>query len=138
MINKFINNVNVFLDSKGFTTPIQKIIKFNGLIIFLLFSFGLATIPITTWLFWLSCGATLSFWNFFSLAYFIQKMFNINRINKKITQSFMIKQIIVSNLRLFITGIFLYTFLVVWNADPFALIIGLSVPLAMIPILLVK
>lgn len=46
-------------------------------------------------------------------------------------------QILVSNLRLFLTGILLYVFLVQWNANPIALLIGLSVPVATIPILLI-
>ena len=138
MINNFKNNINAYLDKRGFTPPIQKIIKLNGLLVFLLFGLGLMSLPVNAWLFWLSCGAILSFWNFFFLAYFIQKMFNINEITHKITTSFVAKQIIISNLRLFITGIFLYALLVTWNADPFALIIGLAIPLAMIPILLVN
>jgi len=138
MINNFRDYINTYLKNKGFTPPIQKIIKLNGLIVCVLFCSSLVILPVNSWLFWLSCGAILSFWNFFFLAYFVQKMFDTNGIGNKPPQAFMVKQIIISNLRLCITGIFLYTFLVVWNADPFALIIGLSVSIAIIPILLVN
>ena len=141
MINNIKNNIrnriNTYLDNKGFPPPIQKIIKFNGFLVCLLFSIGLIIMPVTPWLFWLSCGALLSFWNFFFLAYFVQKMFNFNKINTNMTRSFMLKQVFISNLRLCITGIFLYTFTIIWKVNPFALVIGLTIPLAMIPILVV-
>ncbi len=138
MISNFKNSINTYLKKKGFSAPIQKVLKFNAALVFLLFSFGLMALPLDAWLFWLSCGALLSFWNFFFLAYFVQNMFSYNVIDAKNTRNFMIKQIFLSNLRLFITGFFLYAFLVMWSADPFALIIGLSIPLAMIPVLLIN
>lgn len=138
MINNVKNTINIYLDKKGFTPPIQRVIKFNGFLVFLLFTLGLMAMPVNSWLFWLSSGAILSFLNFFFLAHFVQKMFHFNKISQDSSRSFMMIQIIMSNLRLFITGIILYTLLVVWNADPFALIIGLTVPIAMIPILLLS
>ncbi len=137
MLEKIKLLADNYLNSKGLTKPIIKIIKFNAIFISFCLIFSFLIFSHAPWFFWIFIAATLSFWNFFFLAITVQKSIYFNKINSKNTKNFIIKQIFLSNLRLFISGILLYTFLVRWNANPFALVVGLAIPLFSIPILLV-
>lgn len=130
------NKINTYLNAQGFTPPIQRVLKINACILCILFCITCVTFQKTDWVLWIFSGAMLTFFNFFFMALFIQKTIYSNRLNIKQPRSFLIKQIFLSNLRLFITGILLYTFIVILGANPFAIAIGLTVPLALIPIIL--
>lgn len=123
---------------KHITSPaIQKIIFFDMLLLGLLFLAALCTIVKSTFFLWIFLGGILSFWNFFFMAIFMQKYFNSKLLGTSTDKLLPFGQILTSNLRLFLTGFLLYIFLKHWNADPVALCIGLSVPMATIPILLI-
>lgn len=136
MTDKIIQLKNKF--EKNFTsTAIRKIICFDAAFLIFMFFVSLSTFSDTRFFFWIFLGGILSFWNFFFLALFIQKYFNSKMLGTNMDKFLPYGQILVSNLRLFLTGILLYVFLVQWNANPIALLIGLSVPVATIPILLI-
>ena len=131
-----LNNLDTFLNRYHFTHSIKKIIKVNFALLCILFLTVLCTFNYTLFPLWIFFGSILTFWNFFFLAIFIQKIFNSNKLNINFTRKFVFAQILISNLRLFITGILMYSSLMLWNANPFALVIGLSIPLITIPLLL--
>lgn len=133
---KIVRNFDNFLNSYLFSNGIKKIIKTNIAILGILFLTTLCTFYHSTFIFWIFFGCILTFWNFFLLAIFIQKLFNSNKLNKNFTTKFIVRQILISNLRLFITGILMYSSLIYWNANPFALVVGLSIPIITIPLLL--
>ncbi len=134
---KFINQIKAYTE-KNITSPaIRKIIFFDALLLGILFLTALASLFHSTFFLWIFFGGLLSFWNFFFLAIFIQKYFNSKLLGTSTDKFLPFGQILISNLRLFLTGILLYSFLVHWNANPIALLIGLSIPVATIPILLI-
>lgn len=132
------NKLTTYLTSKGFNPSIQKIIKINSYILCILLCISCIALTETLWFLWVFCGALLTFFNFFFMASFVQKMLYSNKLNIKQPRSFLIKQIFLSNFRLFISGILLYSLLVLLRADPFALLIGLTIPLAVIPIAVLR
>ncbi len=131
-----INKLDIYLTNYKFHDGIKKIIKVNLAILCIIFLTVLCTFSFSLTPVWIFLGNILTFWNFFFLAIFIQKIFNSNKLNINFTRKFILIQILISNLRLFITGILMYSALVLWNANPFALAIGLSIPLITIPFLL--
>ncbi len=137
MIEKFIDFMENYLDAKKLSPPIKKIIKFNTIFIFFGILFSLIFFSVTNWFFWLFISAALGLWNFIFLSISIQKIINFNMINSKNYRNAKMKQFFLFNLRLFISGIFLYICLVHWNANPFSLALGLAIPLFSVPILLI-
>ncbi len=133
-IKIYLNN---YLDSKKLTEPVKKVIMFNGVFIFFGLLFALTFFSVNHWFFWLFIGASLTFLNFFFMAISVQKSININEIYGKNLKNIKLKHIFLSYLRLFISGIFLYTCLVYWEARPIALSLGLAIPLFNIPMLLI-
>ena len=84
----------------------------------------------------------LSFWNFYTLALFIQKVLpaSIPQGDKNgAVQARIVKKglLIRTQLRLFITGIFVYIALVFFQAGPVALAAGLSSAMIIIPVSLI-
>ncbi|MCH5277252.1 MAG: hypothetical protein J1E80_05390 [Desulfovibrionaceae bacterium] len=99
---------------------------------------GAALLPLTAWPFWLGAGTTLSAWNFYHLALFVQRAFpsgNEGGANSSAARRLLAGQLARSNLRLFITGFFVYMALVVFHANPFALAAGLSAAVLVLPFL---
>ncbi len=99
---------------------------------------GIAALPWGTHLFWAGVMAMLSFWNFYTLALFIQRALPavIPKEDKRGEASSRIVKkglLIRTQLRLFITGIFVYIALVVFQASPAALAAGLSSAIIVIP-----
>ena len=135
--------MNIFLSvrdciKKHITNPaIQKIIFFDILLLSLIFLVSLCTLPQSTFFLWIFLGGILTFWNFFFVAIFIQKYFNSKLLGTKSDKILPFGQVLISNLRLFITGFLLYISFTHWNAHPIALLIGVSIPVATIPILLI-
>lgn len=134
---KRINILNEYTKKHVTNPAIQKIIFFDILLLALIFLVSLCSLGQSTFFLWIFLGGILSFWNFFFLAVFIQKYFNSKLLGTSTDKILPFGQVLISNLRLFITGFLLYIFLTHWNANPTALLIGVSVPVATIPILLI-
>ncbi len=86
--------------------------------------------------------SVLSFWNFYTLALFIQQVLpaSIPGDDKNgLSRARIVKKglLIRSQLRLFITGIFVYIALVFFQASPAALAAGLSTAMIIIPVSLI-
>lgn len=86
--------------------------------------------------------SVLSFWNFYTLALFIQHALpasipgddrNGNSRARIVKKGLLVR----TQLRLFITGIFVYTALVFFQASPIALAVGLSTAMIIIPVSLI-
>lgn len=134
---KLVNVINEYI-KKNITNPlIQKIIFLDILLLALIFLTSLCTLGQSTFFLWIFLGGILSFWNFFFVAIFIQKYFNSKLLGTSTDKILPFGQVLISNLRLFITGFLLYIFLTHWNGNPIALLIGVSIPVATIPILLI-
>lgn len=98
---------------------------------------GTLLLPLIAWPFWVGAGAALSAWNFYHLALFIQRAFpsgSEGGANSPAARRLLAGQVFRSNLRLFITGIFVYMALVVFHANPFALAAGLSAAVLILPV----
>lgn len=103
---------------------------------------GIAALPWGTHLFWAGVMAMLSFWNFYTLALFIQHVLPASMPEEDklgAGRAHLVKKglLIRSQLRLFITGIFVYTALVFFQASPVALAAGLSTAMIIIPVSLI-
>jgi hypothetical protein len=134
---KALHTLDEYIKKNIANPAIQKIIFFDILLLALLLLVSLCTLGQSTFFLWIFLGGILSFWNFFFVAIFIQKYFNSKLLGTKSDKILPFGQILISNLRLFITGFLLYIFLTRWNAHPIALFIGVSIPVATIPILLI-
>ena len=99
---------------------------------------GIALFPLAAWPFWLGVGAALSAWNFYSLALFVQHAFpsgNEGGAASSAARRLLLGQLLRANLRLSITGFFVYTAFVAFRASPFALAAGLSAAVLILPVL---
>lgn len=132
-----INNIRRCIHKNISSPAVQKVLFTDAILLILLFLAAMGTLFISDFFLWIFFGGLLSFWNFFFLAIFIQKYFNSKLLGTNVDKFLPFGQILISNLRLFLTGILLYIFLVHWNANPIALLIGLSIPVATIPIILI-
>ena len=109
-----------------------------------LLAVGTALLPLMTWPFWLGVGALLSAWNFYHLALFVLRTFpssfpagSKGGASSPAARRLLVGQVLRSNLRLFITGFFVYMALVVFHANPFALAAGLSAAVLILPVFFV-
>ena len=103
---------------------------------------GLAALFWGTFLFWTAVMSMLSFWNFYTLALFIQQALPSSMPEEDklgAGRARLVKKglLIRSQLRLFITGIFVYTAIVFFQASPVALAAGLSTAMIIIPVSLI-
>lgn len=103
---------------------------------------GLAALPMGTAVFWAGVMSMLSFWNFYTLALFIQHALPASLPEDDrngASRARIVKKglLIRTQLRLFITGIFVYTALVFFQASPVALAVGLSTAMIIIPVSLI-
>jgi len=138
-----IEQTDGYLWKKGFVqAPLRRAVR--NLFFFSCFSItaGIAVFPWWRSLFWGGAMALLSFWNFYTLALFVQHSMPASipcgdrdgaaaaRVVKK-------GLLLRTQLRLFITGIFVYIALVAFQANPAALAAGLSSAVIIIPISLI-
>lgn len=134
-----VDRVDRWLWRRGFAAgPVRTGARALILLAAALLAAGLALSPLTAWPFWLGAGAALSAWNFYSLALFVQRAFptgNDGAASSSIARRLLLGQLLRSNLRLFITGFFVYTALVAFRANPFALVAGLSAAVLILPVL---
>lgn len=136
-----MDRVDRFLWRRGFQAgPVRRVARALILASAALLVLGALLLPLTAWPFWLGVGAALSSWNFYSLAFFIQHAFPFGAEGQEAagaSRGLWLGQLVRSNLRLFITGFLVYMALVVFRANPFALVAGLSAAVLMMPALLV-
>ncbi len=128
---------------KGFVhAPLRSAVRnlffFSGL----LFLVGLVVLPWFPPLFWSGVMAVLSFWNFYTLALFIQQTLPASipeEDRNGSSRARIVKKglLLRTQLRLFITGFFVYIALVVFQASPAALAAGLSSAIVIIPVSLI-
>ena len=135
--------VERFLWRRGFIhAPLRaatrNLLIFSG--IFLLLGAGL--VPWGRQVLWAGIAAVLSAWNFYTLALFIQHALPavIPEGDKNgLATARVVKKGLLwrSQFRLCITGIFVYMWLVLFQADAVSLLAGLTAAVAMIPISLI-
>ncbi len=109
------------LARRGFAAPVR-IILFRMLLCGLIAMLWSAiSAPFSTWWLWFGLSTLFSAWNFFGLAKFIQQKISVSSKKK------MLSSLIWSfQLRLFLTGIFVYIALTRCKAPVSALVAGLS------------
>lgn len=140
---RIIEQVDRRLWRRGFLhAPLRRAVRNLFCFSLLLFFVGLAALPWGTGPFWSGVMSMLSFWNFYTLALFIQKVLpaSIPQGDKNgAVQARIVKKglLIRTQLRLFITGIFVYIALVFFQAGPVALAAGLSSAMIIIPVSLI-
>ena len=128
---------------RGFIhAPLRRAVRNLFFFSLLLFVAGLLALPWGSAAFWTGVMAMLSFWNFYTLALFIQHVLpaSMPEADKNgAGRARIVKKglLIRTQLRLFITGIFVYTALVFFQASPIALAVGLSTAMIIIPISLI-
>jgi len=127
-----------FLEKRGFNTVVCNTILALWYVSALSLILGLLLLPWTSLLFWFAFGTILSNWNFFLLAFFVQKVINPTRLSSSGKGGIVFAQVILSNLRLFFTLILVYSALIVFNANPIAILTGLSISLVAMPIFVLK
>lgn len=138
-----IEQVDRRLWRSGFIhAPLRRAARNLFLFSLMLFVVGVALLPWTTLVAWSGAMAMLSFWNFYTLALFIQEALpaSIPQEDKNgLSRARIVKKglLIRSQLRLFITGIFVYIALVFFQASPAALAVGLSAAMILIPVSLI-
>lgn len=138
-----IEQADRFFWRRGFIhAPIRRAARNLFLVSVSLFLAGLAAYPWGTFFLWVGVMAVLSFWNFYTLALFIQHVLPASMPEEDklgAGRAHLVKKglLIRTQLRLFITGIFVYTALVFFQASPVALAAGLSTAMIIIPVSLI-
>ena len=138
-----IEQVDRRLWRSGFIhAPLRRAARNLFLFSVILFAAGLVFLPWCGAVFWFAVMSVLSFWNFYTLALFIQQVLpaSIPGDDKNgLSRARIVKKglLIRSQLRLFITGIFVYIALVFFQASPAALAAGLSTAMIIIPVSLI-
>ena len=138
-----IEQVDRRLWRSGFIhAPLRRAARNLFLFSLLFFVAGMLSLAWGRFLFWGGVMAMLSFWNFYTLALFIQQALpaSIPEDDKNgFSRARIVKKglLIRTQLRLFITGIFVYIALVFFQASPGALAVGLSTAMIIIPVSLI-
>ena len=138
-----IEQADRLLWRRGFIhAPLRRATRNLFIFSLLIFAAGTATFWWRTELFWAGVSAVLSCWNFYTLALFIQHALPLSipgGDKNGASQARIVKKglLIRTQLRLFITGIFVYIALVFFQANPIALAVGLSSALIIIPVSLI-
>lgn len=134
-----VDRVDRWLWRRGFASgPVRTGARALILLAAALLAAGLVLSPLVTWPWWLGVGSALSAWNFYSLARFVLCAFpsgNEGAGTSGAARRLLFGQVLRSNLRLFITGFFVYMALVAFRANPFALAAGLSAAVLVLPAL---
>lgn len=107
-----------------------------------LFAVGLCLWPWTDRVFWAGAMAVLFCWNFYIISRFVQEALPLSipeeDRNGASTARVVKKGLLLrSQLRLCITGVFVYIWLALFQADPVSLAAGLTATVALIPISLI-
>ena len=138
-----IEQVDRRLWRSGFIhAPLRRAARNLFLFSLLLFVVGTALLPWRDGVFWSGVMSVLSFWNFYTLALFIQQALPASMPDEDkngLSRARIVKKglFIRTQLRLFITGIFVYIALVFFQASPVALAVGLSTAMIIIPVSLI-
>lgn len=138
-----IEQTDRYLWRRGFIhAPLRCAVRNLFLFSLLVFLAGTALAPWEINVFWCGAMSLLSFWNFYTLAFFIQRVLPVvippeDRLGHKSGRIVKKGLFIRTQLRLFITGIFVYIALVVFQASPAALAAGLSSAVIIIPVSLI-
>ena len=117
------------LERRGFATPIRRILLSSLMVGVLCTLGGLIGWQNNKALLWFGLFVLISTWNFWGLASFINKM-----ISKGWSKNIQFRLFLGFQLRLFLTGIFVYIALVHWYAPLYAVLSGLSVSLVFVVI----
>ena len=129
---------------RGFIhAPLRRAVRNLFFFSLLLAAAGTVLLPWRVELFWAGIMSLLSFWNFYTLAFFIQQALPLSipgEDKNGASRARIVKKglLIRSQLRLFITGFFVYIALVFFQANPIALAVGLSSALIIIPVSLIS
>lgn len=138
-----IEQVDRRLWRSGFIhAPLRRAARNLFLFSVILFAVGTALLPWCGDVFWCAVMSVLSFWNFYTLALFVQHVLPASMPDEDkngLSRARIVKKglLIRSQLRLFITGIFVYIALVFFQASPAALAAGLSTAMIIIPVSLI-
>lgn len=138
-----IEQVDRRLWRSGFIhAPLRRAARNLFLFSLMLFVVGIALLPWRSSVFWSGAMSVLSFWNFYTLALFIQQALPASMPDEDkngLSRARIVKKglLIRTQLRLFITGIFVYIALVFFQASPAALAVGLSTAMIIIPVSLI-
>ena len=102
---------------------------------------GAILAPVTQEPLWLALTALVTCWNFYDLSRIVQRVLPASIPGKdkrgQAVAAIVKKRVLVrSQIRLFITGIFVYIALVVFHAGPFSLAAGFAVPVIVITVTL--
>lgn len=117
------------LERRGFAAPIRRILLCSLMVGVLCSLGGAIGWQQNTALLWFGLAALLSSWNFWGLANFINKA-----ISNGWSQNLRFRLFLGFQLRLFLTGIFVYIALVHWCAPLYAVLAGLSISLVFVVI----
>ena len=138
-----IEQADRHLWQKGFLhAPLRSAVRNLFFFSLLFLAAGIAAFPWSRSLFWGGAMAMLSVWNFYTLALFVQQVLPASipeedRLGASRARIVKKGLLIRTQLRLFITGIFVYIALVVFQASPVALAAGLSSAIVIIPVSLI-
>lgn len=122
-ISQQIHALDKWLYHRGFREPIIRGILRRGLLIsFISLGVGLLLLIKTKLVFWFAMGCFLSVWNFWALAKRIYQL-----LPRGWSTGTLIGLLLHTGFRLLLTGIFLYFFLILGKASPFALVAGLTI-----------
>ena len=124
-----LRRLDAALARRGFAEPIRKILLCSLMVGALCALGGLLGWQRNMALWWFGLFALISTWNFWGLAKFVNKTIS-NGWNKNIQ----FRLFLGFQLRLFLTGIFVYIALVHWHASLYAVLGGLSVSLVFVVI----
>ena len=128
---------------KGFIHASIRVAMRNILIFSVAFLLaGTALFPWTDQVFWAGAMAVLFCWNFYTISLFVQEALPLSipeEDRRGASTARVVKKGLLwrSQFRLCITGIFVYMWLVLFQADAVSLLAGLTAAVAMIPISLI-
>lgn len=117
------------LERRGFAAPIRRVLLCSLMVGTLCSLGGLAGWQKNTALLWFGLFALFSTWNFWGIANFINKALSAGW-----STNIQVRLFLGFQLRLFLTGIFVYIALVHWYAPLYSVLGGLSVSLVFVVI----
>jgi hypothetical protein len=140
---RIFERIDVFLWKKGFIyTPIRAVARNLFLFSSFIFLVGICLFSWSEQVFWAGSFCMLFSWNFYTIALAVIHLMPIaipsSDRNAVVTAHVVKKGLLIrSQIRLFITGIFVYSALVTFQASRVALVAGLSSAVIIIPISLI-
>ncbi len=134
-----IERIDGALWRRGFIQPAVRCVMRNILCVSLtLVACGFALLPFTCEGVWIALASILTSWNFYDIARFVQKIMPasipIEDGRSTAVAAIVKKRVLLrSQIRLFLSAVFIYVALVVFHASPFSLAAGFSVSVIVIP-----